>query len=165
MVSSLHIPLSPKYNVVVDEEDWFILNKHQWHVMFTPRIVYAATWVRVSRKFRTHVMMHRLIMNPPVDKHIDHRNHDGLDNRKINLRIATPSQNHGNSRLGRSNRSGYKGVSWNSRNGKWQVFISEYGKNRNLGSFTDQWKAAQAYNAAALEQWGEFAFLNIKKEN
>jgi hypothetical protein len=63
-----------------------------------------------------------------------------------------------------SNRSGYKGVSWHRQGGKWQAIIKLNRRARYLGLFADPWDAAQAYNDAALAQWGEFALINTKKE-
>lgn len=90
----------------------------------------------------------------------DHINRNGLDNRRINLRAATAFQNLGNQALRSTNKSGYKGVNWNRLRRKWQGSIKIHGRSRHLGMFTDPVDAARAYNAAALEAWGEFAWLN-----
>lgn len=87
---------------------------------------------------------------------IDHVNGDGLDNRIVNLRPATASQNMANARLSNRNSSGEKGVSWNSRAKKWQAFIGVAGKNKNLGQFAVKADAIEAYRSAAQRYFGEF---------
>ena len=89
----------------------------------------------------------------------DHKNNQPLDNRKENLRLCTNQENAFNSSKPRNNTSGAKGVSWNKRDRKYEAYIS-CGKRRNLGMFTDLIEAAKAYNAAALELFGEFAKIN-----
>ena len=87
---------------------------------------------------------------------IDHKNGDGTDNRIENLRVATPSQNQWNKRKPKNNKSGFKGVSWNIRAKKWQVFIRVNGKNKALGQYVDIEKAAKAYEDFAKKHHGEF---------
>lgn len=101
-------------------------------------------------------------MNAGKDVLVDHINHNGLDNRKANLRFATCRQNAWNSRKG-GNRgaSRYKGVQWNKNSKKWQAVI--YNNNSRkiyLGFFDDEKAAARAYNEAAQKYHGEFALLN-----
>jgi hypothetical protein len=108
------------------------------------------------------IRLHRLLMNPGPGEQVDHRNHNGLDNRRENLRLATAAQNAANARPKR-NRPGYKGVNWHKRNQKWRAYITVDRKYIHLGVFEDPWEAAQAYNTAALEAWGEFACLNEKQ--
>jgi hypothetical protein len=106
--------------------------------------------------------LHRLLLNAPPELQVDHINGDGLDNRRSNLRLATGSQNQGNSRKRRDGvTSQYRGVSWNKRAGKWQALLRREGKLQYLGYFSDEEAAARAYDAAALEQWGSFARLNF----
>lgn len=105
------------------------------------------------------VYLHRLIM--PNSLEVDHRNGNGLDNRRENLRPATHKQNLANQRpqIGRSSR--FKGVCWRSGRSKWQAYIKLAGeKQRHLGYFDDEVEAAKAYNSAAVEAWGEFARPN-----
>lgn len=94
----------------------------------------------------------------PVE--IDHIDKDKTNNRIENLRARTSSQNKGNIGLLRNNRSGYKGVSLNSRSGKWHAQIKIHGKQTYLGRFDTPEGAALRYNEAARDHFGEFAHLN-----
>jgi len=75
--------------------------------------------------------------------------------------VATGSQNSQNRRLSCVNRSGFKGVSWNESRKKWRAGICIEGKSIHLGRFTSAQEAARAYDAKAIELFGEFACLNF----
>lgn len=89
---------------------------------------------------------------------MDHADGNGLNNQRRNLRAATFAQNTANQYIVRGT-SRYKGVS-RYRNGKWVAQISYKGKNRGLGYFKHEYNAAQAYNFAAYEFYGDFARMN-----
>ena len=93
-------------------------------------------------------------------KWLDHVNRNGLDNRRINLRPATHSQNNANRPMLRNNTSGYRGVYQTHGAGKWTAQIRVRGHKMRLGCFDDPVEAARAYNRAAVEAFGEFAALN-----
>ena len=99
-------------------------------------------------------------MNVENNLDVDHINHDGLDNRKENLRICTRSQNMMNQRVYKNNKSGYKGVYWHKANSYWVSQIRKNKKSIYLGYFKDKTVAAKAYNKAALEIFGKYALLN-----
>ncbi len=103
--------------------------------------------------------MHRQIMGAPAGMVVDHVNHKTLDNQRENLRVCTQSQNNANQRKTRG-ASRFKGVAWHKRTGKWHARIGKNGRRHHLGCFNNEALAAQAYNAAALEHFGEFALLN-----
>lgn len=88
---------------------------------------------------------------------IDHVNGDKSDNRIANLREATMAQNKMNVCAPRTNKSGFKGVSWNSDAGKWMAYIRAAGKSYNLGRFDTPEAAHAAYAEAAARLHGEFA--------
>ena len=107
--------------------------------------------------------MHRQILKVPDDMFVDHINRNSLDNRKANLRPATPSQNVRN-RAKNTNRtytSKYKGVTWNRCIKPWRAHIHFNHKLISLGSFDDEIRAAKAYDRAARRYHGEFAVLNF----
>lgn len=91
----------------------------------------------------------------------DHINGDGLDNRRLNLRAATASQNGANMPAPAHNTSGFKGVHFYRRTSRWRAYITVNQHHRHLGYFTDAKTAALAYDDAAIEAWGEFARLNF----
>jgi hypothetical protein len=108
--------------------------------------------------------MHRVLLNAPASLHVDHVNGNGLDNQRSNIRLATPGENQHNGRLRKNNSSGFKGVSWVTRDKRWQVSIWLGGKQRALGRFQNLEDAARAYDNAARELFGEFARLNFPEE-
>jgi HNH endonuclease len=136
---------------MVDDEDFERLNQHKWYA----RSDRCGAWYAVRGRMPT-IMMHKEILQ--TNQEVDHRNRNGLDNRKENLRLCTRSQNCGNRRKVEGSASKYKGV---FRNGprRWMVKI----QRRYLGSFSTQEEAARAYNKAAQEAYGEFALLNEVK--
>jgi hypothetical protein len=101
--------------------------------------------------------MHRLINGTPEGRDTDHKNCNRLDNRRDNLRVATRAQNHYNKSLGSDNTSGFKGVSWEKRRGKWIASINIDGHRKFLGSFISAEIAYSAYCEAARLGHGEFA--------
>ena len=105
--------------------------------------------------------MHRLIMCATADQQIDHRNGQGCDNRRCNLRFSTQSQNCMNRNKIIGCTSKYKGVSWSKGMKKWRACIYPNYTFRHLGWFRDEHDAALAYNEAALEHYAEFARLNV----
>lgn len=100
------------------------------------------------------VLLHRLIVECPEGYFVDHINHDPLDNRRQNLRIATPSQNSRNMLRHKDSKSPFKGVYQHRE--RWVAKI----ENQNLGSFATAEHAALAYNDAAARRFGEFACFN-----
>lgn len=106
-----------------------------------------------------HVKIHHLIVGYPKKGYVvDHINRNRLDNRRVNLRTVTASENAQNAK-GQPNASGYKGVAM-SRN-RWRAYIKPYGKQLSLGVYATAEEAAKAYDKAAKEYWGEYAYLNF----
>ena len=93
--------------------------------------------------------------------HVDHINGDRLDNRRFNLRLCTNQQNQMNKtkRVGSSSR--FKGVYFQKTSRKWVAAIQKDRKLKHIGLFSDELDAARAYDAAAKEAFGEFAWLNF----
>lgn len=124
-------------------------------------------WKRVERKGQRYAMcgrlaMHRLILNlkdPSIL--VDHKDHDGLNNQKENLRTATNSQNQGNRRKRSNTSSKYKGVCWHKRWNVWVASIKVNQKTKYLGGFKTEEEAASAYDEAAKAAFGEFANPNF----
>lgn len=107
--------------------------------------------------------MHRQIMGLPQSRtpHVDHRDGNGLNNQRANLRIASVSQNHGNTRKPRSGRNRFKGVTRSTHGKPWQAQLKIAGHHYFLGRFDTEEEAARAYDVAAREHFGEFALANL----
>jgi hypothetical protein len=101
------------------------------------------------------IYMHRAIAGAGKGVTVDHIDHDGLNNRKSNLRECTYSQNAANARKGPGYTSKHKGVCWHA--GKWEAFIRCRDKHLYLGRFATEEEAATAYAIAAKDMFGEFA--------
>jgi hypothetical protein len=113
---------------------------------------------RCDRQNGTH-LLHRVITNAPPKIDADHINRLKWDNRSVNLRLCTRSQNCANA-LKSTGKSKYKGVYWNKERRKWQAQITHNYKTRSLGRYNTEQEAALVYNKAAKETFGEFAYLN-----
>lgn len=144
----------------VDEPDLKLLGKYRWYADKGHNTYYAKTNIKQEDGKRKRLKMHQLLMRTPKGMHTDHINHDGLDNRRENLRVCTASQNQMNSRLRKGSTSKYKGVHWNKSKKRWCVRIKLNGKRKHLGYFTTEQEAALAYNKAAKEHFGKYANLN-----
>lgn len=142
--------------IVDDDFDVSILDTHFISVC-GGRIRYAAL---VNKLDSSQVLLHRYIMNPGADMVVDHINHNSLDNRIENLRVCTMGENSQNRRLYKNSKSGYKGVKWHAKNGYWVAQVGS--KPRfHIGVFESKYDAALAYDAAAIQIYGEYAHLNI----
>jgi hypothetical protein len=142
------IPLTQGKYAIVDPKDYERIAKYKWFAMRSRRGFYAIRIVKQKDGTRKKIRMHRCIFDVPDDKLIDHINHNGLDNRKANLRIVTNMQK-------------YKGVSWAKRVGKWHTEIYCRGQKIFIGYFDDQTAAAKAYDARAAQLYGDYAALNF----
>lgn len=106
------------------------------------RSVAATIWVWMTGEF------------PEVE--IDHENRDNIDNRWVNLREATRSQNQTNTGLYKNNKCGHRGV--HRHQGRWRAMISVDGKNKHIGYFNSESEAASAWESEARSHRGDFAF-------
>ena len=160
------IPLTQGKYTIVDVEDYEKLAKYKWFAVRSERGYYAVRMTKAKKGSRVRqkgVRMHRAIMGVPEGKIMDHINHNGLDNRRANLRVATRRENTWNKRKQRGNCSSkYKGVTWLKSMGKWQARIVCKGRAIFLGYFDDEKAAERAYDAKAAELFGEYAVLNFR---
>jgi hypothetical protein len=142
---------------LIDDEDYELVCRFRWNPRFHGKTCYAIA--NINGLKHTTVQMHRLIMEATKDQLIDHKNGNGLDNRRDNLRFCNQIQNMQNQTrtLGKSK---YKGVHWHTNNKNWVSRIQVSKKRISLGSFSSEKEAALAYNKAALSYFGEFAKLN-----
>lgn len=141
---------------IVDDVD-AALAVHRWYALRRSdgRTFYAVrNSTKAGGKKSSTLYLHREIMNAPPEMQVDHRNGDGLDCRRDNMRLATHQTNQMNVRkLGK-----LKGV--RKRDHRWQAYIKLDQRQRCLGRYDSAEDAARAYDAAAVELFGEFASLN-----
>jgi hypothetical protein len=155
------IPLTQGKVALVDDEDYEMLSQWKWFAWESPKshsIWYAHTSCLLNGK-RTVFSMHRLLMGHPLRLHVDHKNRDGLDNRRCNLRLATASQNIANSPSRRGS-SLFKGVYWTQDRKRWTAHIKKDRQTYFLAHCRKEEDAAIYYNVAAQLFFGEFAYLN-----
>lgn len=142
---------------IIDAADVPLVENYKWYARVDRYTSYAASAPRAN----TQIHMHRLILGVDTQHQVDHKDHNGLNNRRGNLRVCTQSQNLANQRPRRDGTSRYRGVSWNNKHQRWEANISVDNHQQHLGSFRVEEDAARAYDAAAREAWGEFAHPNF----
>lgn len=144
---------------IVDDDDYDFLNQWNWKAVRSKSNIYAGRNAGcVNGKWNT-VLMHRLLLDAKRGEQVDHVNHKTLDNRRSNIRLCNQSQNNANGRGYKNRASKFKGV---SRNGSgWIARIKKDGVCIRLGTYRDEEAAARAYDAKALEVFGEFAHTNF----
>lgn len=138
-----------------DKVDHELISKYTWCVVPNRETFYAMSRIKLGYKKYKTIRMHQLIIK---GSKVDHRNGNGLDNRRLNLRAATTQQNNFNVGLTKRNKSGFKGV-YMYRN-RYIACIRKSGKLIHGGSFKNVIDAAKRYNELALIHHGEFAWLN-----
>lgn len=154
------IPLTQGFVAIVDDEDYSRVSQFKWYVMKRRRSVHAGRTIRRPDGGETTRYLHKEILSTAA--RVDHRDGNGLNNRRENLRAATTKQNNQAFQLKRKNTtSKFRGVSLNRRDSRWWAQIQVNGKNRLLGRFTHEEDAARAYDKAAREHFGDFAAPNF----
>ena len=151
------IKLTQSKETFIDSEDYEKIKSYNWYYHSSG---YAACKQKINNIWKT-ILLHRVIMNCPNNKQIDHINGNGLDNRKENLRICTHAENGRNTKKRKGTTSKYKGIYWYKALSKWSVRIRFNYKWIFIGYFNDEKEAAKAYNEKAKELFGKFAKLNI----
>lgn len=151
------VKLSQGLVTIIDAEDLELVSQWKWFASRSGSSYYA------QRKHNgTTVKLHRVLANAPDGMQVDHVNHNGLDNRKINLRLCTKSENLRNRRKQKGCSSQYKGVvkHQDGRPKPWMAAVKIHGKRQTL-SFATEMEAAVWYDKKAKELYGEFAKLNF----
>ena len=150
---------------LVDDDDYGWIREYSWRA-FRPqnKTCYYAVRTCLQHEKENAWRMHQAIMvrHKLIKKGqpIDHKNGNTLDNRKVNLRPCTTSQNFQNAKKQRNCTSKYKGVCWHKSARKWVAYAGPHGKQKTLGHFENEKDAARAYDEYARKNYGEFARLN-----
>lgn len=153
------IPLTKGKVAIVDDTDYEQLMQYKWQAS-----CYRGTWyarrgglAALGQRGMTF-SMHREIMRPPAELEVDHKDGNGLNNTRGNLRICTPQENRFNQRKHKG-MSRFKGVVFNG--GKWMARINVNRKTIYIGKYNTEEAAARAYDEAARKHFGEFARVNF----
>lgn len=161
MEFQIHSKTHGTFTVLVDDEDADLVRQHTWHVSKDRNgTFYVKTNIRRADGRYRRGYLSRMIMGEdgPI---VDHADGNTLDNRRSNLRHATNQQNCANRGPQANNKSSFKGVSFFPNLGKWAAKIRVDQSLKHLGYFEQPQEAAKAYDAAAREYFGEFAFQNF----
>lgn len=152
---------------IIDNDDYERTKLYKWGTKYCKKSKKIQAVMSVNQsKWANSIYLHRLILNVNDSKIlVDHLNMDVLDNRKVNLRLATRSTNAMNRNKQSNNTSGFKGVSWDKSRNKWESYINYNRKKIHLGRFDNKKEAANSYNNAAKLYHKEFARLNIIEED
>jgi hypothetical protein len=154
------ISLTKGQVALVDDADYERVSQFKWQAR-KPKG--SKTMYAVGRVGKHGFMrLHRFILGIDDPRtQVDHRDLNGLNCQRSNLRVATDSQNHANVTKNSNNTSGYKGVGWYAQKGKWRARSREGSRFIHLGYFHSKEDAARAYDAHAKARFGEFARLNF----
>lgn len=157
------LPLS-KGSCIIDLEDYYKVSQYTWNDSAKgSNTNYIVTTIGTRKNNnRKTLRLHRVLMSESNFSFIDHKNGDGYDNRKDNLRFCTRSDNAANSKKMRKKvTSVYKGVRWFHKTLKWKSCLRINGKLISLGTFKHEIDAALAYDLGATKYFGEFAKTNF----
>jgi G3E family GTPase len=152
------LKLTQGKQTLLDDRDWEWAKQWKWYARYDGWNYYAHSKGR---------LLHRelLKLQKGDKKQVDHINSNGLDNRKVNLRICTPAENQQNQRpQNKIKSSKFKGIFWDNTKRKWVGLIKADGKRIRTGIHSTELEAAKAYDKAAVKYFGDFARLNFPRK-
>lgn len=152
-----HIPLTQGLMAKIDVQDIGLVDEMSWYACRAKKTFYACAMIKGQDGSRRQVSMHRLLTGFEMT---DHKDGDGLNNLRENLRECCASQNNRNRRIGKSNKTGYKGVYWSKSAQKYIAQIRIDKKAIYLGSFDFAKDAYRAYCQASNRYHAEFGSLS-----
>lgn len=145
---------------LVDDEDFEKLNRFKWYARKGRNTFYAERNIGGRKQHRV-IRRHRQILNVNNSQDVDHRDSDGLNNQRFNLRNCTNQQNCMNARPQSGCLSKFKGVYFHKQINRWRAVLTFNGKVNSCGCYATEEEAACAYNKKAVELFGSFARPNI----
>jgi hypothetical protein len=157
-MATVSVPLTQGKHAIIDDCDADHVLVYRWYAQRIRHHWYAARVDRTSGT-RHMIYLHRFILDAPPTLLVDHRDGDGLNCVRANLRYATKSQNNQNSMKRRTNSSGFIGVQ--HIRDQWRATIKIGERLHYLGLFPTAEEAARVYDQAAREHRGDFARLNF----
>ncbi len=158
----IRVPITKGYFAVIDDADYDLVSVRSWYATISGDRVYADARIKLPDGSKKTFRMHRVIMNAAPHETVDHRDGDGLNNRRENLRICTATENKRNRRVSSWRR--FKGVSFVPGCGRPRASICFNKKQIRLGRFDTEEEAAIAYDSAARHYFGEFALCNFPRD-
>ena len=148
--------------ILIDDNDYSLVSLFKWSKTSVKKGTdyhYLKTSFTIDNK-RYSILLHRLIMNAKKGQIIDHINRNSFDNRKINLRFCSNSENTSNGKM-RKSKSGYKGVCWYKPYNKWVIKIYIKGRYKFLGYTNNPIEGAKLYNKYAQIHLDNYSTLNL----
>lgn len=152
----IYLDIEETIFTLIDEKSFDLIEPYNWSTVGKG---YACSWFKKSGDT---LYLHRFLLNCDSEfDTIDHINNDKLDNRLCNLRFITRQGNNARNGPQKNNTSGYKGVCWHNQRGKWMTSVKYNGKNKYFGIYKTKEEAALAYNVAAKQLFGQYAYQNV----
>ena len=146
------------HTVFFDDEDSSLINSFTWYVYKGYSTFYARTRIRRHGIPNNTITMHRMILDVPMDKMVDHRDGNGLNNKRDNIRICTDAQNMCNKKVITKKYSNFLGV---FRSGDKWIAGCRSNSILHRRTYDTEKEAALGYNEMAIQFHGQFARLNI----
>lgn len=152
------IPLTQGQNAKIDADMYESIATYNWFASWNP---HTRSFYAIRNNGAGKIRMHHVVLGLQASDEVDHKNHDTLDNRRLNLRRASRTRNQCNRRKQSNNTSGYIGVTWLMHRKKWDARVKFKGKYYFVGYFSSAEDAGRARDVLARRLHGEFAHLNF----
>jgi hypothetical protein len=151
-----YLELTKGFIVVLDAADVPLVEAWNWCALMGTGTPYAVRLQRLPGGAKIFVRMHRFLMQAPPHLIVDHEDGDTLNNRRKNLRLVDEFASNQNRRRPSHNTSGFRGVSWCARNGRWQASIQYQSVAHHLGYFDTPEEGHAAYCREAAIHHGKY---------